>query len=262
MMNAIPVRFSRNHLIKVIAFFTVILLLLACTLGGALQSSGPDDAGPDGSDETEVPGGGGGEGDLPPDDPPEPPDEDEPAEPEEEGDTDPSDPLVCPVEVTTYELTASHAFWTDTGMGLWNWEASGGGVILYIEGPEIVGGPAEGTFTGRQYGAFADGENQCSFEAPATIQVSVFGTCQDGVVTLNITEDWQMGTYTWICPNEDDEPDIAMFNLPSFGSSVHPDLVFKFFGDDHIADTVEIPWFGEGGGTKSWTLVDIAGPIE
>ncbi len=261
-MTAAPVRISRNKWFILIASTMVLLTLLACTFGGLLQSGGQEESGPVGGEETVVPGGGGGAGEEPPppEDPPPPDDEEPDPSEEEEGDTDPSDPLVCPVEVTTYELTAFHNFWTDTGMGLWNWEATGG-LIFYIEGAEIVGGPAEGTFTGSQYGAFSDGESQCSFEAPATIQVSVFGTCQDGVITLDITEDWQMGTYTWICPNPDDEPDIAMFGLPSFGPAVHPGLAFKLFGD-FTPDTVEIPWFGDGGGTKSWTLVNINDPID
>lgn len=54
MMNAISVRFSKNPFLKATAFLLILVLLLACSLGGALQASG--------AEETSVPGDGGDSG--------------------------------------------------------------------------------------------------------------------------------------------------------------------------------------------------------
>ncbi len=239
-MNAIVALYSKPALINKALYPVLILLLLACNLGGALQESGTDGGG-----ETEVPqSSGGASGDGPGVPTPAPTMENE-EDPEGAGDIDPSEPLTCPAEVTTYELYASHDFWTETGLGKWQWEAFGT-VLLDINGPELVGGQAEGILEGRQFGSFTDGENSCQFEAPAQIHVTVFGSCQGGLLTLEITEDWQMGKYTWVC-----DEDLIEFNLPSMGPSNHPGIVFSLA--ELGSDKFEVPW-GGGGGTKAWSL--------
>jgi hypothetical protein len=147
---------------------------------------------------------------------------------------------------------AVHDFWTNTGFGEWHWEASGG-VLIFVDGPDLVGDEAGSVFPGIQYGEFSSGDDHCTFEAPAEVNAAVTGSCDNGVLTLEVTEDWQMGTYVWQC--DGDAP--VQFDLPPMGSSSHPNLKFTLI--EGGSETVEIPW-GGGSGTKSWTLMPAMEP--
>ena len=62
---------------------------------------------------------------------------------------------------------------------------------------------------GSQSGEFTTEGTHCVFEAPAEVFVNVYGSCSEGVLSLEISEDWQMGTYDWVC-----DDDAMQFELP------------------------------------------------
>ena len=154
---------------------------------------------------------------------------------------------VCPDGATTYGLQANHNFWTPTGMGDWTWQASG---ILQLSLDDLgrVANTGAQTITGSQSGAFSSGENSCSFEAPADVIITIDGSCSDGVISLEIWEDWQMGTYQWVC-----DDDSFQFELPSqmMPPSIHK-VEYQLGNMDSY--TFEVPFAG-GSGTKTYTLV-------
>jgi hypothetical protein len=158
----------------------------------------------------------------------------------------------CPQETTIFELAANHAFWTDTGMGKWNWEAVGT-IPLVVNGDGTVGAGSQGLIQGRQYGVFSSGRNTCQFEAPAEVQISASGVCENSVLKLDVTESWQMGTYNWTC-----DDDSFQASVPPLGAATHPGLVFPLQGEG--AYTVDVPW-GGGGGAKSYTLYPALEPV-
>lgn len=159
--------------------------------------------------------------------------------------TEPPITDLCPTDTTTFELAASHTFWTETGMGKWNWEAFGAIPVVVTAGG-AVGEGSQGIIMGQQFGTFSSGRNTCSFEAPAEVHISAGGTCQNSVLTLEITEDWQMGTYEWTC-----DDDSFQAEVPPMGAAVHPGLVFPLTLEGY--PSVELDW-GGGGGTKMYTL--------
>ena len=163
----------------------------------------------------------------------------------EEGDPDQAqDRLPCPDGATTYYLALTHHFWTDTGMGKWQWEAYGS-VPLYLSEDNSLATDPLAFVPGRQYGAFSRGETSCQFEAPAEVSLSVSGSCQDGWLILDLWEDWSMGTYEWQC-----DDDAFQFEIPPMGSASHPDLKFPLTGGESYVD---FPWLG-GSGSKHWSL--------
>jgi hypothetical protein len=151
----------------------------------------------------------------------------------------------CPDEPTVFPLQAIHHFWVNTPYGKWQWEANGTLPLIVDETGNVSSEPGE-FITGRQFGTFQSGDNSCTFTAPASVIATVSGVCIDSLVTLDITEDWQMGTYTWQC-----DDDAFQFTIPPMGSANHPDLEFPL---EESGFVVEIP-FGGGGGTKSWQLI-------
>ena len=154
---------------------------------------------------------------------------------------------VCPDEATTYGLQANHNFWTPTGMGDWTWQASGYlQVALDAQGRVTNTGPQ--SITGSQSGAFSDGKNSCSFEAPAEVIITIDGACEQGLVSLEIWEDWQMGTYQWVCDEDSFQFDLPTMMMPP---SVHK---VEYLLGDPGTYSFELP-FGGGSGSKIYTLV-------
>ena len=166
--------------------------------------------------------------------------------------TEPPTSDLCPSETTTFELVASHAFWTETGMGKWNWEASGSiPVVVMADG--TVGEGSQGVIMGQQFGTFSSGRNTCTFTAPAEVAISASGTCQDSLLTLKVTENWQMGTYDWVC-----DDDSFQAQVPPLGAAVHPDLEFPLEPGSY--PSVDVYW-GGGGGSKTYTLYPNIEPV-
>jgi hypothetical protein len=160
--------------------------------------------------------------------------------------------MSCPKVDTNFELFANHYFWTDTGMGDWVWEASGS-VAIVVEASGKVAGDPISAYSGSQHGEFVTESTACKFEAPAEIYTSVSGTCSNGVLTLEIFEDWQMGTYTWVC-----DEDTIQFEIPPVGSAKHSNLKFQL--TESGQSETSIPW-GGGDGTKSWTIMGAMPPV-
>lgn len=151
----------------------------------------------------------------------------------------------CPEETTVFPLQAMHNFWVNTPYGKWQWEANGTLPLIVDETGNAFN--QAGIFvTGSQFGNFQSGENSCSFTAPASVAVSISGVCIDGLLILDISEDWQMGTYEWQC-----DEDAFQFEVPPMGSATHSDLEFPLAQSGSVL--VEIPFAG-GEGTKSWQL--------
>ena len=92
------------------------------------------------------------------------------------------------------------------------------------------------------------GQNHYAFEAPAEVIITVDGSCAEGVLSLEIGEDWKMGTYQWACDDDSFQFELPMLGMPS---SVHQ--VEYTLGNDPFY-TFEIPFWG-GSGTKVYTLV-------
>jgi hypothetical protein len=157
------------------------------------------------------------------------------------------EPDVCPEGPASYGLQANHHFWTSTGMGDWVWQAAGHLQVILDERGRVTNTAAQ-TIPGSQSGEFSSGKNHCSFEAPAEVNITVDGSCVQGRLSLEIWEDWQMGTYQWVC-----DDDSFQFDLPSL---MMPPSVHKVYYDLGRAGTYafEIPFAG-GSGTKVYTLV-------
>jgi hypothetical protein len=156
-------------------------------------------------------------------------------------------PGACPQGRASYGLQANHHFWTSTGMGDWVWQAAGSLQFILDEHGRVTNKAAQ-TIAGSQSGEFSSGNNRCSFEAPAMVNITVDGACTQGRLSLEIWEDWQMGTYQWVC-----DDDSFQFDLPS---PMMPPSIHKV---DYVLGNVdsytfEIP-FGGGSGTKVYTLV-------
>jgi hypothetical protein len=158
----------------------------------------------------------------------------------------------CPTETTTFELAAGHDFWTDTGLGDWHWEAFGS-IPVIVQADGTVAEGSSGIFPGRQFGSFSSGQNSCSFEAPAEVHLSVSGACRNGVLTLEASENWQMGTYQWTC-----DDDSFQAQVPPLPPAVHPDLAFPLQAEG--AYSVDLPWAG-GNGSKTYTLSGYLPPV-
>ena len=154
----------------------------------------------------------------------------------------------CPEGPAEFGLQANHHFWTSTGFGDWVWKASGYlQVKLDASGKVLETGPQ--VIAGSQSGQFSSQRSSCSFEAPAEVIINLDGGCAEGVISLEIWEDWQMGAYKWAC-----DDDAFQFSLPD---NMLPPSVHKVsypLGDPG-SYTFEIP-FGGGSGTKTYTLVD------
>ena len=156
-------------------------------------------------------------------------------------------PAACPDGPATYGLQAKHDFWTPTGRGDWTWQASGY-LQVTLDGQGHVTNTGPQTITGSQSGAFSSAENSCSFEAPAEVVITIDGSCSQGVISLEIWEDWQMGTYQWVC-----DDDSFQFELPNImmPPSIHK-VEYQLGNMDSY--TFEVPFAG-GSGTKTYTLV-------
>jgi hypothetical protein len=153
----------------------------------------------------------------------------------------------CPQGPAEFGLRANHHFRTPSGVGDWVWEASGYLQVKLDAGGKVTEtGPQ--TIPGSQSGSFSSGKSSCSFEAPAEVIITIDGGCAEGVVSLEIWEDWQMGEYQWTC-----DDDSFQFSLPP---SMMPPSVHQvsYPLGDPAAYTFEIP-FGGGSGTKTYTLV-------
>jgi hypothetical protein len=218
---------------------TSLLLVVACSLSGAGEQNGaasepaPSRTPPGGQvpalatatpTATAIPAMG--QSTLPPDEPPQ---------------------AACPEGPAEFGLQANHHFWTPTAMGDWVWQAAGYlQVRLDADGKVVGAGPQ--TISGSQSGSFSSGRSSCSFEAPAEVIITLDGECAQGVVSLEIWEDWQMGTYQWTC-----DDDAFQFSLPNI---MLPPAVHKvsYPLGNPAAYTFEIP-FGGGSGTKTFTLV-------
>lgn len=164
--------------------------------------------------------------------------------------TEPSDPPeadACPVGAATYGLQANHHFWTPTEMGDWVWQATG---LLQVDLDEQGKVTNTGTqiIPGTQSGQFSSGENSCSFEAPAEVIITITGACAESVLSLEIWEDWQMGTYDWVCDDDSFQFDLPAQMMPP---SIHKVTYALGSGETY---NFEIPFAG-GSGTKTYTLV-------
>lgn len=159
----------------------------------------------------------------------------------------PEPEVACPDRPVTYGLQANHNFWTPTDMGDWTWQASGYLQVALDEQGRVTNTGTQ-IIPGSQSGAFSSGENSCSFEAPAEVIITIDGSCTQGVISLEIWEDWQMGTYQWAC-----DDDSFQFDLPSpmMPPSVHK---VEYQLDNPDSYSFEIP-FGGGSGSKIYTLV-------
>lgn len=158
----------------------------------------------------------------------------------------------CPTETTTFELAAAHDFWTETGFGDWHWQANGS-VPVIVQPDGSVASGSSGVFPGLQFGTFSSGENACAFEAPAEVQLSLSGVCANGVLKLEASETWTMGTYDWTC-----DDDSFQAQVPPLPAAVHPDLNFPLQAEG--AYTVDVPWLG-GNGSKTYTLYHAIEPV-
>ncbi len=153
----------------------------------------------------------------------------------------------CPEGAANFGLQANHNFWTPTGMGDWVWQAAGLlSVALDDQGAVSNTGPQ--IIPGSQSGAFSQGSTSCSFEAPAEVFITISGVCSESVLRLEICEDWQMGTYDWVC-----DDDAFSFDLPDMGM---PPAQHQVEYDLRTPETYtfEIP-FGGGDGTKTYSLI-------
>lgn len=99
----------------------------------------------------------------------------------------------CPDGDATYGLIANHHFWTPTGFGDWVWQAFGHVTVSLNEDGQIMENTAQ-IIPGSQSREFITEGTHCVFEAPAEVFVKVYGSCVKGVQSLEISEDWQMGT--------------------------------------------------------------------
>ena len=164
--------------------------------------------------------------------PPEPP---EP--PEEQG---------CPDGPAIFGLQANHHFWTPTGMGDWVWEASGYLQVVLDENGQVSDTSPQ-VIPGSQSGEFASESTHCTFTAPAEVNINIHGACVDGVLQLEIWESWSMGTYDWVC-----DEDQIQFDLPEdmMPPAIHP---VQFTLGAPASYIFEVP-FGGGEGVKTYTL--------
>lgn len=220
---------KKSVCIRLLLLAAVMLLILACSLfaGGTQTQENPTEELPELTatrTPSPVPQG-------------EPPTE---ALPTPEGDA-------CPQEATTYGLQANHHFWTSTGMGDWVWQASGG-VLVSLDESGVVTNTGPQTIMGTQSGTFSRGDNTCSFEAPAEVFITVQGSCSQSVLSLEIWEDWQMGTYKWTCDDDAFQFELPDQMMPPSRHKVEYDLTSMG------SYSYEIP-FGGGSGTKVYTLV-------
>lgn len=153
----------------------------------------------------------------------------------------------CPQDATTFGLQANHHFWTSTGMGDWVWQASGG-LQVSLDESGVVSNTGPQTILGMQSGTFSRGDNACSFEAPAEVFITIQGSCAQSVLSLEIWEDWQMGTYDWTCDDESFQFELPDQMMPPSAHKVEYDLTGMG------SYSYEVP-FGGGSGTKMYTLV-------
>ena len=160
--------------------------------------------------------------------------------------TDPPDELACPDGPASYMLVADYYFWTDTGMGDWVWQAAGTVQVVLGETGEVINNAAQTMGSGSQSGQFSADGNTCSFEAPAEVVSTVAGHCRDGVLELQIMDEWVSGTFQWTCDDDSFQFDLPTSMLPASHSVTLP---------LEPNAQAEASFAGFGGGAKTWTLV-------
>lgn len=153
----------------------------------------------------------------------------------------------CPAETVTLPLQVDHLFTTDTGGGDWVWTANGLLSLTIEENGSVSNNPGE-TLGGQQSGEFTLEGISCSFTAPAMISATINGTCDSGVVTMRIIENWQMSAYNWQCP----EDDPFSYNIPATPPTIHEEvsLILTASGSTQA----RLPW-GGGDGYKTWQII-------
>ena len=131
-------------------------------------------------------------------------------------------------------------------MGDWVWQATGT-LQVVLDGEGEVTNTTPQLIPGSQFGAFTADDNTCSFEAPAEVNISITGSCSESILSLNIWEDWAMGTYDWVCDDDTFSFDLPPMQMPPAQHNI--DFILGVDG----TYTFEIP-FGGGQGTKTYTL--------
>lgn len=173
-----------------------------------------------------------------------------PIEPEFESDT-----LPCPPKGTVFFLGFDHALTINYGETSINHFLTEGFLQLEVvddEGTIMPGGSPSITY-------FMEGKmsEECTLESEGTMVPTAQGTCENGVVSLFIEENWLPLEGQMVCIDPDGDVDIVPFNVPPMGVQKHsgPNGTGEIF---YLVPGAEgystMRPFLEGDGYHTWTL--------
>lgn len=253
-------RLSKNWLFVVLSVISIVLVQLACLSFGAQDTAD----GPGEDNDVQLPA----DSDM--DEPSEDTTEDDAREGAmgddgsgEDGDEQPIEPnlgsddtLPCPPKGTVLSLGFDHALTVNYGdVSVSHFLHSGWiGLIVTDDngtiGSENIGLSLDYSMEGRM-------GDDCALVAEGTMQPSVTGSCEAGVVLLMIDENWAALDGEMECVDDDGDKYIMPFNVPPMGLQQHRGVD----GNGEIFYLVEgaegyttMRPFVEGDGYHSWTL--------
>lgn len=102
--------------------------------------------------------------------------------------------------------------------------------------------------------------DDCTLQGESSMTASASGFCRGGVVYLTIQENWQAGSGSLTCPEQDPAP----FPIPAVGVMTHTGAggngeafyLDKGFSEHSTGSMLEKPFAGQGGsGMHTWTLL-------
>ncbi len=242
-------------LTTVLMFVCLAVTLTACglqTIPGAGDQPEPQQPG----------GGGESQG---PDDGPDPGPGSDPMDEQSEGPVEPefgSDTLPCPPKGAMLYLGFDHALTINYGeTSITHFLHEGWLRLMVVDEEGTIMPDASPSLTYSMEGKMSE---ECSLTSEGTMMPSAHGSCEAGVVSLFIEEDWLPLEGEMECIDTDGHIDIVPFNVPAMGLRKHSgqngagEIFYLVEGD---AGYSTMRPFLEGEGYHTWTLYTEDMPI-
>jgi hypothetical protein len=230
-------------LIAVVAFLCLGWVLSACALptneGEAPPANLPLPPLPQGGEDDQGEGDDSSDGQV-----------ESPIEPQFGEDT-----LSCPVKDTTIYLGFDHALTSNyEDVSMTHFLHAGQLVLTAVDDQGTIESLGSTSIPYSMEGRMGD---KCSLTGQGNMMASAHGTCENGVVTLVIEENWMAMTGEMTCVDEDGDSETMPFDAPAMGLQKHSGPggqgeVFYLVAGSEGYSTMRP--FAQGEGYHTWTL--------